>query len=610
VAEPHAGPPPGAESAELGRAWALCYLDPPAALEAAEAVIARGDHEAAWGWWHAALAQVRAGSAEATQQALARSRALFVQHGVADAELGLRLADEVDAIVLRRAGDIPGCRARLDAVDRRLSAQPPAPSACGPRRDALAGFIGHNSRAITHKLLGEVDDGLRHFYAASGAAEASGNDGARLTALSNLGGYHQDLFNFDDALELSEAALAHALRLNARPLVAITSSNLILIHHALGQGRKAHARARFVLDHPETVLPGALDRLGAELALAHLCVGDLEAAQRFLDPGASAPVAAGDGTIVWAWVQAQAALARGDAETARRVTEPLLADTTRAHASAPYDLLQVLRAASEAAERCGALADALAHAREAQRVHEQLVGRSARARHRALQVRYELGSVQAERDRARHSQRSAEADRERLAELNARLQAKVAEVEQLHRELREQALRDPLTGLHNRRYLFESGPGLLELARRNDRPLVVALLDLDHFKLLNDTFGHAAGDSVLRRFAQLLQDVLRKSDVIVRHGGEEFVALMPEITAEGAAAVLSRLQEACRERPPVQGSRPLPTCSFSAGIAVFPRQGHTLDQLLMRADRALYSAKHHGRSRIEAAPTSGFSSLE
>jgi diguanylate cyclase (GGDEF)-like protein len=580
----------------LERAWALCYLDPPGSREAAQVVVEGGGHDAGWGWWHIALAEVRVGTLEAADRALERARALLRQPGAIDADLGLRLADEVAAIALRRRGDIDGCRRELLALDRRLAAAPPAPSAAGPARDAMAGFIGHNSRAITHKLRGEVDLGLRHFYAAADDAAASGNAGARLTALSNLGGYHQDLFNFDDALELSEQALVQALALGARPLIANSISNLVVVHHALGNGARALELGRFLIERPEALLPGATERLRTQIALAHLAGGDLAAAQNWLDHGASAQVADGDGAVAWAWVQARVALARGDAARARTVAAPLLAHAERARASTPYDLMQLLRAASEACERLGELREALDHARAAHEVHEELVGRSARARHRALQVRHELASAQAERDR--------------LAELNTRLEAKVAEVELLHRELREQALRDPLTGLHNRRYLFESGPGLLELARRNERPLVVALLDLDHFKLLNDTFGHAAGDAVLRRFAQLLQEVLRRSDTIVRHGGEEFVALMPEITADGAAAVFARLQEVCRQRPPTQGSRPLPTCSFSAGIAVFPRQGQTLDQLLTRADRALYNAKNHGRSRIEQAPVTGFSSLE
>jgi diguanylate cyclase (GGDEF)-like protein len=185
----------------------------------------------------------------------------------------------------------------------------------------------------------------------------------------------------------------------------------------------------------------------------------------------------------------------------------------------------------------------------------------------------------------------------------------VAENHLLQEQLREQALRDPLTGLHNRRYLFEVGPGTLELARRQRCQLAVVLLDLDHFKLLNDTYGHQAGDTVLQRFAALLVEALRKSDIVCRHGGEEFVALMPDIDANGAQAMLTRLLEAYEADPPEHGRRRLPRCTFSAGIALFPRHGSTLEQLLSRADRALYRAKQQGRSRIEQVPGTTFSTL-
>ncbi|MCE2917617.1 MAG: diguanylate cyclase [Rubrivivax sp.] len=592
----------------LARAWALCYLDPVAARIAGHEVAASPGPDSAWGWWHVALAEIRAGTPEASALALARARTAFGAAAPAQAALGMTMCDEIQAIALRRGGDVAGCKDLLDTIDRQTP--DPADGGLSPECDALRRFIGHNSRAITHKLLGNVDDGLRHFYAAADAAAASGNAGARLTALSNLGGYHQDLFNLDDALGISEQALAEALAAASPPLIGTTCSNLVIIHHALGQADRAFEKARFLVEHPDALMPGAIDRLRTQIALGHLAVGKVEAAQRWLSEGASAQIADGDGAVPWAWVQAQVSLAQGNPAHASAVAAPLLRDTARARASTPYDLMQLLRAQAQACEQLGDLASALAHTRSAQSLYEELVGRSARARHRALQVRHELSRAESERDQARRSQLSAEADRARLAELNSTLQAKIAEIEDLHRELREQALRDPLTGLHNRRYLFESGPGLLELARRNERPLVVAVLDLDHFKLINDTFGHQAGDAVLRRFAHLLHQVLRKSDVIIRHGGEEFVALMPEITAEGAAAVLARLQEACHERTPSPGGRPLPTCSFSAGLAVFPRQGQTLDQLLVRADRALYSAKHHGRGRIERAPATGFSSLE
>jgi diguanylate cyclase (GGDEF)-like protein len=185
----------------------------------------------------------------------------------------------------------------------------------------------------------------------------------------------------------------------------------------------------------------------------------------------------------------------------------------------------------------------------------------------------------------------------------------VAETERLHQALREQALRDPLTGLHNRRYLFEAGPGLLERAHRNQCIACVALLDLDHFKLLNDTYGHQAGDQVLKRFAALLRETLRKSDILCRYGGEEFVAVMPDIDGEHAHAVLERLLQALQQLPPEPGRRRVPNGSFSAGVAMFPRHGTTLEKLLLRADKALYVAKRQGRARIEQVPATGFSTL-
>jgi diguanylate cyclase (GGDEF)-like protein len=103
--------------------------------------------------------------------------------------------------------------------------------------------------------------------------------------------------------------------------------------------------------------------------------------------------------------------------------------------------------------------------------------------------------------------------------------------------------------------------------------------------------------------------MFRRSDVVCRHGGEEFVAVMPDIDGAGAETMLGRLLEAYQAQPQEVGRRRLPSCSFSAGIALFPRHGHTLEQLLSRADRALYSAKHQGRARIEQAPATGFSTF-
>jgi diguanylate cyclase (GGDEF)-like protein len=224
-----------------------------------------------------------------------------------------------------------------------------------------------------------------------------------------------------------------------------------------------------------------------------------------------------------------------------------------------------------------------------------------------LQVRHEVSSAQRERDAAMQSQRLAEADRTRLEELNRVLRAKVAETERLHEQLRDQALRDPLTGLYNRRHLFGVAPGMVELARRQGKSLSVVLLDLDHFKTINDDHGHGTGDAVLNRFASALTQTVRRSDVVCRHGGEEFVVVMPDIGQHGARATLQRLLESCQALTAKSGD--LPVCTFSAGVAEFPVHGGTLDQLLTRADHALYAAKASGRARIEDAWLSAFGGI-
>jgi diguanylate cyclase (GGDEF)-like protein len=593
---PVAPPAPAtdASAALIDRAWELAYLDPLQAGALGRQVAERSDAWAGWGWLHVALAEVRCADAGEARRAVERARAVFSAAGEAR---GTALADEVQAIVLRRANDLGAAAWLQREIDRRS----------GIAYTHHDRFLAHNSRAITHKLLGEVDVALHHFYAAIEAAEACGWTGPRITALCNLGGYHHDLHNLEDARALSEQALQAARAVGARPAVAIAAANLILVHYAAGDGERARRTAQFLIDQREDLVPGTIERLSLILALGHVGVGEYPQAQAYIDTGAVNAIADGDGKMLWAWLQARCALAAGNPARARTVAEDTLREREALHlADAPFDLMELHRVAADACEALGDTAAALAFVRRAHTLYEQLVGRSARARFAGLRARHELATAQRERDLALDSRRSAEDDRQRLTELNEALQAKVAETERLHEQLREQALRDPLTGLHNRRYLFEAGPAMLELARRQGGRLCVVLIDLDHFKLLNDTYGHTAGDAVLQRFANLLQRTLRRSDVACRHGGEEFVAVMPDIDIDGARAVLERLLDAFGQPPEPNGRRRLPGGSFSAGIAHFPGHGHTLEQLLSRADRALYNAKHLGRARIEQVPLSGF----
>jgi two-component system, cell cycle response regulator len=181
----------------------------------------------------------------------------------------------------------------------------------------------------------------------------------------------------------------------------------------------------------------------------------------------------------------------------------------------------------------------------------------------------------------------------------------------LHEEAQRLSLTDPLTGLWNYRYLRESLRREVERASRFGRMLTVAVLDLDHFKEVNDTYGHAAGDAVLVEFARRLRAGLRGVDLAFRQGGEEFVVLLPETDAFGGAIVAERLGAAIRDLPVPIGPRRIEPSSpaavqdipisVSIGIAVYPENGNTAQQVLDAADAALYAAKNAGRDTYRLA---------
>ena len=168
--------------------------------------------------------------------------------------------------------------------------------------------------------------------------------------------------------------------------------------------------------------------------------------------------------------------------------------------------------------------------------------------------------------------------------------------------LRSQSIRDPLTNLFNRRYMEETFERELHRAARHNRPLGVVLFDIDHFKTFNDTYGHEAGDAVLRTIGEFLLRQTRSDDVICRYGGEEFVLIIleakPEDTlkrAEALCAGIHRLELSHMN----QVMMPI---SISAGAASFPAHGRRSEDLLRAADKALYEAKHQGRNRVVMAP--------
>lgn len=161
------------------------------------------------------------------------------------------------------------------------------------------------------------------------------------------------------------------------------------------------------------------------------------------------------------------------------------------------------------------------------------------------------------------------------------------------------AVTDSLTGLHNRRYLDTHMPVLLARACGRERPLSVVMMDFDHFKLVNDQYGHDAGDDVLREFSTRLRKIVRNMDVMCRYGGEEFTVVLPDTTMEAAAAVAERIREAVAEKPfSILGGKYSVRLTISIGIAGMRLIGDNAVELFARTDAALYQAKKDGRNRV------------
>jgi diguanylate cyclase (GGDEF)-like protein len=171
------------------------------------------------------------------------------------------------------------------------------------------------------------------------------------------------------------------------------------------------------------------------------------------------------------------------------------------------------------------------------------------------------------------------------------------------RQLALLANTDSLTGLPNRRRTYELGKEAMAKAQTDNQPLTVAVIDLDHFKSINDRFGHAGGDRVLQEFARVCRDSIRSEDILGRWGGEEFLIVMPGASLEVALLALERVRAlALRIELPSMGAG-LQVC-LSAGLAALESNVKTLDELIARGDAALYRAKHEGRDLVRIADES------
>ncbi len=253
--------------------------------------------------------------------------------------------------------------------------------------------------------------------------------------------------------------------------------------------------------------------------------------------------------------------------------------------SGQYELLADCHAAlADCHERLGDYRAALSHYRAYAATRERTFIEASEQKMRSLDVIHQVETAR----------RAAEAERQR----NAELQHYIQELEQLQVTLRASSLRDPLTGLHNRRYLSEEGGRLLRYAQRYQSDLCAAMIDVDHFKQINDRLGHQVGDLVLQRLAELITRAMRSTDLISRYGGEEVVLLLPSTNIDDAYSICERLRTTVEQH---NWSDIHPRLRVTVSIGLAKDDGSTLTELLAHADAQLYTSKRAGRNRTSYA---------
>ncbi len=588
----------------VDRAWRHQFSDLRQARQAsAEAIAiaqaANDDSALAHGHFQAAYSAIRSGARDDAVHATERARSLFA---ALDDARGTWLAQAAVALCARLDG-------RTDESIRLL-----LELASHPPRDATPTdlFVVHVALSLGYRFVGLLEPALKWHYQAVDTARDTRDSLLLASTLCNLGGYHGDLHNQEEGCRLLEHGLSLASECGADRTTVIIALNLTQSYAALGRHEESLALAERYLTVERYLLAmgGPQPAIPLTLALAYANAGRADDAQRVFDAARAQLVRQerADGTpqVFWYYVEARIAWVAGDPERAARIALATLADLDEDAVDSPFDLMQLHGIAAAACESIGDHRRALLHERRRAVIRERLARLAAHVASLTHTIRHELDTTRAERDRVLALHAELEREHGRLAALNTALTAQIAENVRLHDELKEQSYRDALTGLHNRRYLYERGPRVLEAALLQGTPLSLVMLDLDHFKLLNDAHGHVVGDRVLVALGTLLRDGLREGDLVCRVGGEEFAMMLPTGGAAVARARLAAMLDAFRARGggALGGSFPR-DLTFSAGVVEAPAHGTTIDALMIAADHLLYRAKHAGRARIEAALDDG-----
>ncbi len=479
-----------------------------------------------------------------------------------------------------------------------------------PLRDEGLRVLKHDERGMLlntiagcYSELGESQQAFAYMYQALRESSAARSHGFDVVLYCNLAHELVQLGDYHQALSYLHEGLERCADLHNGRLFSVLSINRVICLTNLDRPVEALRDVQQLLQLPANQDGrGIMNAHFETLALAALRAGDIGLGDELVRRAGQAlnDASVPDERATLCVARAELLMARGQPDAAAATLAQAREELSAGRREGPSLRVRCLyfHALADVHERLGQAPQALAALRRWQALHTQRALQASVARYQAAALQTELlrlkqavGAIDARR-------RSTERARAELEAANQQLKSKIAEVESLQQALRQQATRDFLTGLFNRRHLDDVLPSMLAMARRERQPLSVVIIDLDHFKTVNDELGHAAGDQLLAEFGAMLAAHSRKSDVACRYGGEEFCLLMPRTQAAAARRKCQALLKQWAMHNTARAPATPGAGTFSAGIADSTEVRGDVGALVKAADDSLLQAKRAGRNRV------------